>query len=241
MKTALITGASSGIGLAIAQKLTNMDYKVYGLARNFDKTKWQHAHFIPMVCDVRDIKALEEFEKNWPADEPLNVLIHSAGFGYFAPHEEIPVRTLQDMIATNLTAPLILNRLFLRRIRERHGFIIHIASVTALEPSRMGAAYAATKAGLRHFAVSLFDECRKQGVKVVNINPDITRTAFYDNLNFSPSDESDTYIEPSEVANTIAHVLTQREGTVISEITIRPQRLHVNKRKHNHTQGDRHG
>ncbi|MCK6542042.1 SDR family oxidoreductase [bacterium] len=234
MKTALITGASSGIGLATAQKLTEMGYRVYGLARNFDKTTWRHANFVPIVCDVRDINALEEVEKKWPTKESLDVLIHSAGFGYFAPHEEIPLRTLQDMVTTNLTAPLILTHLFLRRIREQRGFIIHIASVTALEPSRMGAAYAATKAGLRHFSASLFDECRKQGVKVVNINPDITRTAFYDNLNFSPSDETDTYIEPQEVADTVGYVLTQRDGTVISEITIRPQRLHVIKRKHHH-------
>jgi hypothetical protein len=185
-----------------------------------------------MECDVSDVKQLmatvEEILKN--ADS-VDVLVNNAGLGYFGPHEEIRISDIEEMVKTNLLAPLIATRLLLRELKKSKGFVINVSSITALKPSVFGGAYAATKAGLRHFGNSLFEEVRKSGVKVVTIIPDIVKTAFYDKLNFKEHGDEASYITAACVADAIETILKQREGTIISEITIRPQKHMIEKKK----------
>jgi len=103
--------------------------------------------------------------------------------------------------------------------------------VTARKTNTHGCAYGATKAGLTSFAVSLFEEVRKYGVKVTVLHPDMTRSKFYRNADFCEGDLSDTYLECGEIAETVSALLDQREGLVITDITIRPQRHQIQKKK----------
>ena len=232
MKTAIVTGASSGIGLEAAKKLISMNYRVYGLARSFSKTKWENKAFIKLVCDVADIKQLKFCVRQILEEESsIDLLLNNAGVGYFGPHEEIKTEHIEEMVKTNLLAPLILTRLLLRELKKSQGYIINIASITALKASVFGGAYAATKAGLRHFGVSLFDEVRKSGVKVITINPDIVQTPFYDHLNFKEHDDPESYITPGSIADAVETIVRQRDGTILSEITIRPQKHLIEKKK----------
>ena len=126
---------------------------------------------------------------------------------------------------------MLFRSLLLREIKKSAGFIINISSITAKKSSTHGCAYAATKAGLSHFATSLFDEVRKSGVKVVTIHPDITKTPFYDDLDFMYGDDAQSYIMPESVAQAVENILKQPEGTVISELTIRPQKHMISRKK----------
>ena len=81
-----------------------------------------------------------------------------------------------------------------------------------------------------HFSKGLFDEVRKTGVKVISILPDITKTPFYDKLNFKEGEDEESYILPECVAAFVENILFQREGTVITEVILQPQR-HQIKRK----------
>ena len=101
--------------------------------------------------------------------------------------------------------------------------MINISSVTAGSSNPHGCAYGATKAGLSSFSRSLFDEARKYGVKVVTISPDMTQTNLYRNANFKESDDIQSYLMPQEVAKAVEFVLSQRDGLVISDITLKPQ------------------
>ena len=222
-KTALITGASSGIGEACAVKLLSLGYHVYGMARSFEKCTIKDSHFTPIMIDLSQ-------EKKYPTLKHLDVLIHSAGVGYFAPHEELSSKEIEEMISLNLTAPLLLNRHYLRALKKSSGFIFHINSISGIEPALFGAAYGASKAGLSHFGTSLFKEARKSGLKVVNINPDITKTPFFDDLHFQASNNPLAYIEPQDIADIIEDVLNKREGTVITDITIQPQKFQIQKK-----------
>ncbi len=234
MKTAIVTGASSGIGLEAAKKLVSLNYRVYGLARNFDKTRWRHELFERVICDVSDCQGLKNTVLEIVEKEgSIDLLLNNAGIGYFAPHEEIKPEQIEEMVKTNLLAPLLLTRLVLRELKRTKGYIINISSITALKPSIFGAAYAATKAGLRHFGSSLFEEVRKSGVKVITINPDIVKTGFYDHLNFKEHEDPESHIEPGCVADAIEWVLTRRDGTILSEITIRPQKHMLEKKQKN--------
>ncbi|HIP60112.1 MAG TPA: SDR family oxidoreductase [Campylobacterales bacterium] len=223
MKNAVVTGASSGIGKACAKKLLELGYKVYGLSRTcniIDK------NFIHVEIDLTDTKQIQKLENTNP-----HVLINCAGVGYFAPHEELSFEQIQEMIALNLTAPMLVTKLFLRALKQQGGYIFNINSISGIQPALFGATYGASKAGLRHFGTSLFKEARKSGLKVININPDITNTPFFDSLNFKPTQDSQTYIDPKDIADIIENVLNQREGTVMTDITIEPQKFQISKKK----------
>ncbi len=182
MKKVLITGATSGIGLAISKKMLDMGYSVYGVGRDFSKIDIASSNFYPIVCDLIKYQNIEDMVKKLKKE--IDILINCAGIGYFGPHEEINPTKLHKMIALNLEAPLILTQLLLRDLKKRKGTVINISSITATKASTYGCAYSATKAGLVHFSKGLFDEVRKTGVKVISILTDITKTTFYDELNF---------------------------------------------------------
>lgn len=231
MKCAIVTGASSGIGLEITRVLLNNNYKVYGLARDFSKTDLQHVNFIKEVCDITKTFLLEEKVKYIKSIESeIYILVNNAGVGYYGPHEEINTKKLHAMIATNLEAPIILTHLLLRDLKKNSGYIINISSITAKKASPIGCAYSATKAGLSHFSESLFEETRKARVKVVTIHPDMAKTNFYENANFREGDLPESYITGKCVAEAVAMIINQREGTVLTDITIRPQKHMITKK-----------
>lgn len=230
MKRVLITGATSGIGLAISKKLLSMEYIVYGVGRDFSKVDIEDNNFYPIVCDLVKYQNIEEMVKKLKKEVEIDILINCAGIGYFGPHEEINPTKLHKMIALNLEAPLILTQLLLRDLKKREGVIINISSITATKSSTYGCAYSATKAGLVHFSKGLFDEVRKTGVQVISILPDITKTPFYDELNFREGEEEESYILPECVADAVENIISQRRGTVITEVIIQPQK-HIIRRK----------
>jgi short-subunit dehydrogenase len=183
-------------------------------------------------CDVTDTAVLVERAKAVLQEAGgLDVLVNNAGVGFFGPHETVSPDRLERMVRTNLLAPMVLTHAVLRHLKQSRGWIINIASTAALHPGRFGCAYAATKAGLHQFGLSLFDEVRKSGVRVVTIYPDMTRTSFYDRADFAPHDEPDCYITPACVAEAVAQALSQREGTVVTQLVIRPQRVQVDRKK----------
>ncbi len=225
MKSAVVTGASSGIGLACVKKLLEMDYMVYGISRDFSKCNLENEKFQEIVLDLENANEIKKLKiKN------ISLLINSAGVGYFAPHEELSFDKIEQMIAVNLTAPLLLSKLFLKDLKLNCGYIFNINSISGIQPALFGATYGASKAGLKHFGTSVFKEARKSGLKVININPDITNTPFFDNLHFEPTNDPLTYIEPSDIADVIESVLNLREGTVMSDITIEPQKFQIRKK-----------
>ena len=229
MNTAIITGASSGIGLSICKVVLRLVYKVYGIARDFSKTDLSDDNFIPVTCDLMNTQIICEKIKNIRKENNITLLINNAGVGYFGLHEELNPQKIHEIIATNIEAPLILTQLRLRDLKKNKGSIINISSITAKESSPHGCAYGASKAALTHFSNSLFDETRKYGVKVTAIHPDMTQSNFYRNANFKEGDSLDTFITPDEVASAVELILNQRNGLVMRDITLSPQK-HIIKR-----------
>lgn len=228
--TALVTGASSGIGQAIAQRLLEHGYEIYGIGRDFSAcTLTGHVQFHTVVLDLLDTPALLAFLETLPKDN-LSVLVNSAGCAWYGPHETLSVEAIQTMTRVNLETPILLCGKLLRTLKQNHGTIINIASVTALETSTHGAAYGALKAGLVHFSRTLFEEHRKSGLKVSVILPDMTDTALYRNADFGPDLTEGAYLSPEDTADAVMAVLNAREGTVLSEIVLRPQYRRIHRK-----------
>lgn len=227
---AVVTGASSGIGKAISEMLLQKGYVVYGFGRDFSTWQEMVEQFHPVVVDMTDLTTLTQTMQSILKEYEISVLINNAGVGYFGLHEELNPAKIQEMVAVNVTAPMVLSQLALRSLKQQQGWLIQIASVTAEQKNPHGCAYGATKAAVNSFSESLFEEARKYGVKVASILPDMTESNFYRNANFCQGDTEDTYLHPEEVADCIKWMLEQRDGMVVSKVTLRPQRHRLGKK-----------
>ncbi len=212
-KIVYLTGSTGGIGRAISQVLESSGrYTI-----------------VPITSRLENSQALQSEITGLIKHTPPFALIHAAGFGQFKPHEEIAPKTIEKMVQVNLTAPMLLANLCIRSLRIQQGHIIHIASVEATRSARWSALYSATKTGLRAFSHCLYEELRKSGVRVTCINPDLTRTGFFDSLDFQPAVEADAALDPLELAQTVQLILESRG--VISDVTLRPRKLGIEKKR----------
>jgi len=207
---AIITGYSSGIGKAICEQIENR-YEI-----------------IKLKSRLENIDSLEKEVKQILKTADIDLLVNCAGVGVFEPHEQLNIKQIKSLIDINLTAPIILTNLVLRSLKKTKGHIINISSIEATKHSKFSALYTASKSGLRDFSLSLFEEVRKSEVKVCSINPDITKTSFFDDLKFEPSSKQDTYLLASDIAKAVQYVLDSN-GT-ITDLTIRPTKFEI-KRK----------
>ncbi len=223
MATAVVSGASSGIGKAIATRLESMGYEVIGIARNECDVK-------SIECDFTDQKSVKKTLEFLKKDKSISVLVNAAGFGVFRPHEEINFKTISDMVDVNLKVPMQLSSELLRNLKQNEGVIINITSIEALKSSKYAALYSATKTGLKAFSSALFEEVRASGVNVININPDLTQTNFFDDLHFMPSTNFDKTLLADDIADVVENSLNTRSGVAITDVTIRPQKFGILKK-----------
>ncbi len=214
--TAVVTGSTRGIGKAVADMLEKRGMTVIRADRS--------------VADLRDIDSITRAYSEIAKTHKPAILVNAAGCAYYGLHENITPKQIKEMCDVNLTSPLIITNLLLPLIREQKGFIINISSVSAVNVNTHGAAYGATKAGLDSFGRSLWAEVRKHGVRVVNIRPDMTRTELYRNADFEASGDAGAALDPEDVANAVSDVLDMKEGAVITEMTITPQFVRIQKK-----------
>ena len=231
-KTALITGASSGIGLAICEELLQKDYEIYGIGRDFSGSGniVSDKSFHKVELDLFDIPKMEENVRSILKGKNIDLLINCAGVGYYGLHEELSPKQISEIVRVNLEVPMLLTNLLLRKLKENRGAIINISSITANQSNPHGAAYGATKAGLLSFSRSIFDEARKHGVKVTTIMPDMTDTNLYRNADFQASEEENARLLPKDIARAVSFILDADPHMVITEYTLRPQLHRIEKK-----------
>ena len=232
MKTVLLTGASSGIGLAIGLRLVKEGYEVYGIGRHFDSTLSFPEQFHTFSCDITDtgqlLSTLKQLQLLWGVPAP-DIVIHSAGVGYYGLHETLSDVSIQELVRTNLEAPMLLTSHLLSYMKQRKsGRSLFLSSVTAKKSNTYGCAYGATKAALLSFANSLFEEARKNNIKVTTLLPDMTQTNLYRNADFTA--DTTACLFPEDIADTISYLLSCGEHLNVTELTIQPQRHRIQKK-----------
>lgn len=229
-KKAVVTGASSGIGKEICSRLLSLGFSVIGISRSIKDNEFKSENFRAIRADLSDDAQTQKL-CDLLRDESVYILVNCAGVGRFEPHEELSAKTIKDMTFLNLTSAMLLTNALLRSLKSNNGYLININSIEAIRASKFAGVYSATKAGLRAFGDSLFEETRKSGLSVVNINPDMTKSAFYDNLRFDVSDKEEERLLASDIADALSHILSMRKGAVVSEYTIRSLNFGISKKK----------
>lgn len=229
MKQALVTGSSSGIGHGISLRLLKLGYKVIGISRNIPSDLIRDKNFTHIKCDLSDEKQTLSLCENLKKQD-IFILVNCAGIGVFEPHEELSPKTITQMSFLNLTTPMLLTNATLRSLKKNDGYLINISSIEALRASKFAGVYSATKAGLKAFSDSLFEESRKSNLSITNINPDMTQSNFYESLRFDVSDKENEKLLTSDIADALEHILNMRKGAVVSEYTVRSLNFGIKKK-----------
>ncbi len=194
-KTALVTGASSGIGEATAQRLAVAGYRVYGTSRR--AARGDQRAFEMLSLDVTSDESVEAAVRDLVRLEGrIDLLVNNAGFGVApAGAEESSIEQARSIFDTNFFGIVRMTRAVLPHMRlQRSGRILNIGSVLGFLPMPYGALYAATKHAIEGYSESLDHELRTRGIRVSVIEPAYTKTQFDANL-LEPDSKLDEYGE----------------------------------------------
>lgn len=183
MKTILVTGATSGIGLAAAAKFAAGGWRVIGTGRRGDRLRRLADElgetFLPLEIDMRDLDAVGQLAQLDAPWGDVDLLLNNAGF---APPQQSPQdadwHVLESAITTNVTGLVALTRALLPKLIERRGAIVNITSIAATYPYKGGSVYAGTKAFVRQFSLDLRCDLEGTGVRVSSIEPGMVETEF---------------------------------------------------------------
>jgi 3-oxoacyl-[acyl-carrier protein] reductase len=229
-QVALVTGASAGIGRAIALRLAELGATVGLAARRQEK-----------LAEVQtEIERRGGRARAWPADVRsreqvegliqgvirafgrLDLLVNNAGIGHFGtPLHEMSPEAWEETMATNLRAVYYAIRAAApQMIAQRRGQIINIASLAGHNPVPGAAAYAASKTGLHGLTVSVAEELRDYGIRVSLVCPGSVDTEI--SPQFTSGKDRNRMLQPDDIAHIVAMLATQAPRSFISEVVVRP-------------------
>lgn len=226
-KTAVITGASRGIGLAIAKALASEGCDVLLSARNEARLKSAAAQVkgnvraVAQACDVRDPKSVEKlFAAVKREFGSLDILINNAGIAQpLLSVEKLPVEIWNDVIATNLTGLFLCTRAALP-LMDAGSTIVNNLSIAAHTTFPDFSAYDASKHGALGFTNTLREELRERQIRVIALVPGATDTDIWEQ--FMPQADRNTMMSAEGVARMLLDALTLPAGTVVEELRMMP-------------------
>ena len=226
-KVALVTGASRGIGLAVAQRLVTMGASVCLCARDAKKLKdveekvqriSSKSLAIPAdVSRASDVATL--VRKTEQALGTIEILVNNAGTGYFGPTHEAAEEMWDTVIDTNLKSVFLVSKAVAPgMIGLRGGHIINIASIAGKSAFSGGGIYCASKWGLLGLTQCMAEDLRPHGIRVSAICPGSVNTEFSPHAGKDPR----KMLQPDDVAHAVEMIVTQEPQSFMSEIVLRP-------------------
>jgi len=244
-RTAIVTGASSGIGVTIATELGRLGWRVAIGARRSDRLADTAASIVEAGgeafahrLDVSDADTIEEFfEATERALGPVDVLVNNAGVSYPGWLTDIAVDDIEREVATNLVGPILTSRLAIASMTGRgaRGDLVFITSDAARNPWPRMATYTATKAGLEALAHSLAMELEGTGIRAttVRVGPTMSEFGFgwpmesiEDLLAYWPRfglQRHGGVLEPVAVARAVIAVVTAPPGVILDTVEVQPE------------------
>lgn len=233
-RVALVTGASSGIGAAIAASFVEAGARVHAVARRADmivesvgRDAVDQGLCVPHSIDVSDAAAINALARDLAANDPIDTLVCAAGMNI--PERRVAQLTnevWEELIAVNLSGVFYVLRATLDQLRENQGDFVVISSVAASWPDHSGAGYGATKSGLLGLARGTGLDEHGNGIRVSTILPGIVDTPILDNRPIPPTQQvRDWCVKPEDVASACLTAVTLPARANIAEMTIVATRL----------------
>jgi 3-oxoacyl-[acyl-carrier protein] reductase len=228
--TALVTGATQGIGRATAFALGRAGYRVGVCARTGAKVdalvtelQQEGIEAAGHTADVSDpVQSAAAVERIVAALGEIGVLVNNAGVLVARPFEELSLEEWDATMATNLRSLFLMTRAVLPPMRRRgEGAIVNIASLAARNGFVGGTAYTASKHAVLGFGRSLMLELRKENIRVITICPGSVATGMLRDQPMLRSDR-ERILRPEDVADTIVHTLALPARALVSELDLRP-------------------
>ena len=231
-KIAVVTGASSGLGLQFSRSLVERGMHVFGLARSEDKlenlARELGDRFTAVRCDIRLEDVVDAaFARVENEAGRIDVLVNNAGLGHRGNVVDTTADTWDTLIETNTRGVFLCARRavpVMARQNEESGFgghIVNIASIAGLLGNPTLAAYNASKFAVRGFSEALMKEVRADGIKVTCMYPGSIETNFSQT---SGQHISSNAMTAQDIASTLLHVLETDDNYLISELVMRPLR-----------------
>jgi 3-oxoacyl-[acyl-carrier protein] reductase len=228
--TALITGATHGIGRATAFALGRAGYRVGVCARSAGQVEALVGELraagidaAGAAADVGDADQVDEaVDRVSEALGEIGVLVNNAGVLIARPIEDLTLEDWDTTMATNLRGPFLMTRAVLPPMRaRRQGTIVNVASLAARNGFVGGSAYVASKHAVLGFGRALMLELRKEGIRVITVCPGSVDTGMLSDQPMLQSDPA-RILQPEDVAETILHAVRLPERAMVSEVDIRP-------------------
>jgi 3-oxoacyl-[acyl-carrier protein] reductase len=226
-KVALVTGASRGIGLAIARTLSRLGAALSVCARDAKKlesaaTELRNggSEILALAADVSQAPDIDSLvRKTQQALGPIDILVNNAGVGYFGPTHEAAEMNWDTVLDTNLKSVFLLSKAVAPGMIERHGGeIINIASLAGKNAFPGGGIYCASKWGLLGLTQCMAEDLRQYGIRVSAICPGTVATDFGAHAGKDPR----KMLQPEDVAHAVEMLVTQAPQSFISEVLLRP-------------------
>lgn len=238
-RVALVTGASSGIGEAIARRLATEGYRLVICARRQERLNALAAHLqtvstevLAQQVDLRQeddiLRLFEQIRNTWGG---VDVLINNAGLGHRESLMTGRTEAWREMLEVNVLALCICTREALRDMRGRGnaGHIIHISSMSGHRVPASGGVYAASKFAVRSLTEGLRQELRAAGtqIKVSSVSPGFVETEFAEKFNQSAEKAREVYsqfpvLQPKDIAEAVWYLLSQPDHVQVHDILLRP-------------------
>ncbi|MBX2860880.1 MAG: SDR family oxidoreductase [Vampirovibrio sp.] len=231
---ALITGAGSGIGKAIATILAGQGVNLVLNGRNHQKltetaeTIKQSHPGVEILLAPGDVtqssKAESLITQTIDAFGRLDILINNAGIsGKIALLQEISVEEIDRTLATNLNAPIYLMRSAIPvMVRQQQGVIININSIAGKTAFPYWSVYDASKFGLRAMTEAVAEEQRTNNIKVIGIYPGAVDTPIWQGIELDSPPDPKGMLTSESIANAVLFALHQPSGTYVSEVSVSP-------------------
>jgi 3-oxoacyl-[acyl-carrier protein] reductase len=222
--TALVTGGSSGIGLAIAKTLTTAGAKVAITGRDEKRlaAACQAIGAHPIRADVaKEADVLRSYRELFQAFDHLDILVNNAGVGVFKPLVEMDLASFDQVFATNVTGAMLMAREAAKHFIERKsGNIINIGSTAAVRGGGTGTAYYGSKFALRGMTECWRAELRQHNVRVMLVNPSEVITDFYGTAGLAQNKENPTKLQGDDIAHAVKSALEMDDRGFVIELTV---------------------
>lgn len=229
-RTAVVTGASRGIGAGIAEALGGQGVRVVLVARTEAKLKERASRIkgsIPITCDITDPKSVEQATKRiiTELNGAPDILVNNAGIFSVATVDETTAKSFIDTINTNLIGPFLFVRAFLGEMKERkRGHVITIGSIADRTIYTGNGAYSAAKFGLRAVHEVMRAELKGTGVRTTLISPAATDTDIWNDVTVTDPvanpHSKRPMLDPNDVVGAVLFALTQPERVNVDELRL---------------------